>query len=102
MSIKKKYFKNKSLCKVTFRIRKNVVNQAKKMHVVGEFNKWDKGATPMKSYKNGTFAATVNLASNKKYQFRYLADGVDWINDKDADTYIHCAYGNCENSVVIT
>ncbi len=102
MSIKKKYLKNKPLCKVTFRVQKEIGNGAKKMCVVGEFNKWNKGATPMKRYKNGTFSATVRLDSNKTYQFRYLADGVDWVNDMDADTYVHCSYGNCENSVIIT
>jgi len=49
MGIKKQYLKNKSQCKVTFRVRKDVGNGAREMHVVGEFNKWDKGATPMKS-----------------------------------------------------
>jgi len=102
MSIKKQYLKNKSQCKVTFRVQKEVGNGAKEMHVVGEFNQWDKCATPMKSHKDGTFAATADLDPNKKYQFRYLADGVNWLNDNDADTYIHCSYGNCENSVIIT
>ena len=102
MTIKKQYLKNKSQCKVTFRVQKEMGNGAKQMHVVGEFNQWDKGATPMKSHKNGTFAATVNLDPNKKYQFRYLADGVNWLNDMDADTYLYCPYANCENSVIIT
>jgi 1,4-alpha-glucan branching enzyme len=102
MSIKKQYLKNTLQCKVTFRVQKDMGNGAKEMNVVGEFNKWDKGATPMKHQKNGTFAATVDLDPNKKYQFRYLADGVNWLNDNDADTYIHCPYGNCENSVIIT
>jgi 1,4-alpha-glucan branching enzyme len=102
MTIKKQYLKNKSQCKVTFRVHKEMGNGAKQMHVVGEFNQWDKGTTPMKHHKDGSFAVTVDLDPNKKYQFRYLADGVNWLNDKDADTYIHCPYGNCENSVIIT
>ncbi|MFH2059452.1 MAG: isoamylase early set domain-containing protein [Pseudomonadota bacterium] len=102
MTINKQYLKNKSQCKVTFRVQNEMGNGAKQMHVVGEFNEWDKNATPMKSHKNGSFAVTVALDPNKKYQFRYLADGVTWLNDKDSDTYIHCPYGNCENSVIIT
>lgn len=102
MTIKKQYLKNKSQCKVTFRVPKDVGNGAKEMHVVGEFNNWDKGATPMKSHKGGIFVATVALEPNRKYQFRYIADGVAWLNDKDADDYIYCPYGNCENSVIIT
>lgn len=102
MSIKKQYLKNKALCKVTFRVHKDVGNGAKKMHVVGEFNQWDKNATPMKIYKDDTFTATVDLDPNKNYQFRYLADDVNWINEREADDYKHCAYGNCENSVIVT
>ncbi len=102
MSIKKKYLKNRSQCKVTFLVREEIGNGVKEMHVVGEFNKWDKYATPMKSYKDGSFVATVDLDPNSQYQFRYLADGEGWFNDTDADTYIHCAYANCENSVIIT
>lgn len=102
MSIEKQYLKNNNKCKVTFRVQKEEGNDAKEMYVVGEFNKWDKCATPMKSYKNGTFAVAVNLDPNKKYQFRYLADGVNWLNDTGADTYIHCPYGNCDNSVIVT
>jgi len=102
MTIKKQYLKNKSQCKVTFRVQKEIGNGAKEMHVVGEFNEWDKCATPMKNHKDGTFSVSVGLDLNKRYQFRYLADGMNWLNDKDADTYIHCPYGNCENSVVLT
>lgn len=102
MSIKKQYLKSKPLCKVTFRIPKEDGHRARKIHVVGEFNQWDPGATPMKSYKNGSFSATLDLDLNRKYQFRYLVDDVDWQNDQEADTYLHCPYGNCENSVVVT
>ncbi|NOX32272.1 MAG: glycoside hydrolase [Deltaproteobacteria bacterium] len=103
MSIKKQYLKKKPLCKITFRLQKEEVNnETKKIHVVGEFNKWDKNATQMKCYKNGSFSATIDLDLNREYQFRYLVNGVDWENDRDADTYVHCPYGNCDNSVIIT
>ncbi|MCK5836524.1 MAG: isoamylase early set domain-containing protein [Desulfobacula sp.] len=102
MSIKKQYLKTKPVCKVTFRIRKEANGGARKIHVVGEFNKWNKDATPMTGYKNGSFSATIDLDLNREYQFRYLVDSVDWRNDGEADTYIHSPYGNCDNSVVIT
>lgn len=37
-------------------------------------------------------------------QKQYLKDkspGVNWLNDKDADSYVHCPYGDCKNSVII-
>jgi hypothetical protein len=54
----------------------------------------------MKAYKNGSFAATLDLDVDKEYQFRYLLDGIEWKNDWEADNYAHCSFGNCNNSIV--
>lgn len=102
MSIKKQYLKTKPTCKVTFRLPKQKIDGAKKINVVGEFNQWSKDATPMQHYKNGSFSKTIDLDLNKNFQFRYLIDGMYWKNDSDADSYVHCTYGNCENSVIVT
>ncbi len=102
MSIKKQYFRSKSLCRVTFRVQKKAEDEIRKIHVVGEFNKWDRQATPMKSYKNGSFSVSLDLDLNEKYQFRYFIDDMVWQNDQDADTFVHCPFGNCDNSVIIT
>jgi hypothetical protein len=100
MSIQKVYLKTKPVCKVTFRIPKGKYPGASTINVVGEFNHWNPEATPMKVFKNGSFAATLDLDINKEYQFRYLMDGVAWENDWEADNYINCSYGKCQNSVV--
>jgi hypothetical protein len=102
MSIKKQYLKNKSVCKVVSNVPKEAGNGAMQMHVPGEFNKWDKDSTPMKTLKNGGFTATVNLDADKEYQFRYLADGMNWINDDQADASVRYTYGDCDNSVIKT
>ena len=47
MSIKKKFLKSKSLCKVTFSVSKELVSSAESIHVVGEFNDWDPASTPL-------------------------------------------------------
>lgn len=100
MTIKKQYLKNKSQPRETLLAQKEIGDHAKQMHVVGEFNQGDKCATPMEKDKDGAFAARVDLDFIKKYQFRYFVDGVNWFNNTKADAYIHCAYGNCENSVI--
>jgi len=100
MSIIKVYLKTKPICKVTFSIPKENHPGARTINVVGEFNNWSPKATPMIAYKNGSFAATIDLSVNNQYQFRYLLDGIDWKNDWEADNYVHCPYGNCHNSVV--
>ena len=100
MSIKKQYLKQKPICKVTFTLPKKSVGNAKKVHLVGEFNNWDEKVSPMKKLKNGSFTTTIELEKGKQYQFRYLIDGKKWENDNDADSYIFSDFGNCDNSVV--
>ncbi len=102
MTIKKHYLKSKPICKVTFRFPREAITGAKHINVVGEFNKWKKDATPMKRFKNGSFSTTIDLDLNSNYQFRYLIDGMHWKNDLGADSLVHCPYGNCENSVIVT
>lgn len=97
--IKKQYSKNKPVCKVTFTLPKEAVNEAKEVKVLGEFNNWSwKEGLPMKSGKDG-YKATVELATGRHYEFRYLLDNETWVNDWEADAYYPTPYG-VENSVV--
>jgi 1,4-alpha-glucan branching enzyme len=100
MSLKKKYLKNKPLCKVTFSLPQKAAQSAKTVNLVGEFNDWDKQATPMKKLKDGSFTEVLDLETGREYQFRYLIDGETWENDWEADKYIFSHFGVCENSVV--
>ncbi|THB69642.1 MAG: glycoside hydrolase [Desulfovibrio sp.] len=99
MSLKKQFLKN-DMCKVTFRIPPEAAPQAKEVTVVGEFNNWDQSSEPMRRLKSGEFTTTVKMDSGREYQFRYLVDGMEWINDWEADRYEYSSFGNCENSVV--
>ena len=95
--IKKQFFKSK--CKVTFEVPKDT--EAKTVTVVGDFNNWDKSATPMKRLKSGVWKTTVDLKKDDSYQFRYLIDGESWVNDQAADQYVPNNIDG-DNSVVIT
>lgn len=97
--LKKQYSKNKPVCKVTFTLPKEAVNGAKEVKVLGEFNNWSwKEGLPMKSGKDG-FKATVELATGRHYEFRYMLDNETWVNDWEADAYYPTPYG-VENSVI--
>ncbi len=87
-------------CRITFRLPKDAVGQARKVTVVGDFNKWDSEASPMKKLRSGDFEATLELPAGKEYRFRYLIDGDRWENDWCADKYEQNPYG-CDDSVVI-
>lgn len=100
MGLRKKYLKTKPVCKVTFTVPKELADSAKKIHLVGEFNQWNTNQTPLKKTSRGYFSTTIDLARGKAYQFRYLIDDSNWINDPRADKYVFNDYANCENSVV--
>jgi len=102
MSIKKKYSKNKKLCKVTFQISKEMGDQFSKVSVVGDFNNWDPSANYFsETEKDGSYSVSVMLESNQEHQFRYLGDGVNWFNEPDANMEIESFYPGFHNSVVI-
>lgn len=100
MSIKKQYLKSKPECKVTFVLTKEVATNAKEVTLVGEFNNWNKEVTLMTKLKNGSFKTNINLPAGKEYQFRYLVDGKDWINDNEADKYVLNNFSNEDNFVI--
>ncbi|MBN1779492.1 isoamylase early set domain-containing protein [bacterium] len=101
MGLKKRILKNGSTCKVVFTIEKDICPGAGTVNLVGDFNEWNKTATPMKRMENGSFSVALNLNTGNEYQFRYLIDGETWENDWHADKYVPTIFGDVENSVVV-
>jgi len=101
MGIRKMYVKNRDVCKVTFSLPGEISKTASSACVVGDFNDWQVGATPMKRSKDGSFSATMSLSCGNEYQFRYLLDESIWENDCSADKYIYSPYGGTDNSVIV-
>jgi len=98
--LKRQYLAGGKACKVTFTTDPGVTKDAKTVAVVGDFNDWDASTNPMKRRKDGAFTATIKLACNERYQFRYLIDGTVWENDAAADGYVPTPFGDCDNSVI--
>lgn len=97
--LKKQYSKSKPVCKVTFTLPKEVVNGAKEVKVLGDFNNWSwNEGLPMKADKT-EYKATIELTTGRHYEFRYLLDNGTWTNDGGADAYHPTPYG-VENGVV--
>jgi 1,4-alpha-glucan branching enzyme len=94
--LKKKFFKTKDECEVTFELD---AENADSVALVGEFNSWQ--PVEMKPVKNGPFKAKVRLPKDSQFQFRYLVDEQRWQNDEAADAYWTNEYGS-NNSVVST
>lgn len=99
MSLKKQMLKSKPICKVTFRVSKEMAAGADGVTVVGDFNNWDPIETPLKKLKTGEFSGVVELEQGKSYEFRYLVGGDNWYNEPDADRFAANTFGS-ENSVI--
>lgn len=99
--IKKVYVKSKSSCRVTFTLPKEAAGVAEKAVVVGDFNGWDKGSSPMKRLRTGGFEITLELPSKKDYRFRYFIDDCRWENDWRADEYKPNPYGSDDSVVIV-
>ena len=69
--------------------------------LVGDFNQWDTQSHPFQRNGSGIWRIILDLEPRRTYQFRYLADGKDWMNDQEADAHVHNNYGS-DNSVVVT
>lgn len=100
MSITKKYLQTKPICKVKFRVTKAMGKNSRTIHLVGDFNNWDKLANPMKKLKNNTYVIEIALNAGKEHQFKYLIDGESWANDPESDKYIANGFQG-ENSVIV-
>jgi 1,4-alpha-glucan branching enzyme len=100
MSLKKQYSKTKPVCKVIFKLDKEVSASIKKANLAGDFNKWDMNSIPMKESKTGEYTVSLELEKGREYQFRYLLDHEKWINEDHADKHVPNAFQG-QNSVVI-
>jgi 1,4-alpha-glucan branching enzyme len=100
MSLKKQFSKSKPVCKVTFTVDPTLIDGAKEVAVLGDFNNWDPSETTMRKLKDGSFTKTIELEVGHEYQFRYLVDGTTWINDAEADKYVHSGVAAEQNSIV--
>lgn len=101
MSLEKKYLKSRPVGKVTFRLPPAAAPEAEKVFLVGDFNDWQKDATPMTRLKNGEFKVSLELEPGQEYSFRYLIEGGTWVNDWQADKYVPSGINAEENSVVV-
>jgi 1,4-alpha-glucan branching enzyme len=100
MSIIKTFLPDKGICKVAFTLPELATNQAHKVSIVGDFNSWNPNKNLMKKDKNGLYKGTIELPLGKLYQFRYLVDDNQWVNEWDADAYSPTPYGNEYNMIL--
>ena len=97
--VKKRFFKTKADCEVSFELAAAEANQ---VDLVCESNGWR--PIEMKKTRKGkksTFRAKVRLPQEQQFEFRYLVDRSSWVNDDAADAYARNIFGT-ENCVLST
>jgi len=87
------------IIRATFQLPPSI--HADKIYLVGDFNDWHRASHPMSRSYDGGWVLTLELQPNHRYQFRYLCDGRNWMNDGDADGYQDNEFG-ASNFVVDT
>jgi len=95
--MKKKFFKTKDECEVTF---EHTTDAGQKVALVSEANGWQP-VEMKKRTKDGAFVTRVRLPKEGQFQFRYLIDEQTWENDTAADGYVANEFGG-QNSIVDT
>jgi len=74
---------SKAVARVTFTLPDSI--WADKIYLVGDFNDWDRTSHPFQRDREGRWIITVDLELGRAYQFRYLVDGKEWINDSQRE-----------------
>jgi 1,4-alpha-glucan branching enzyme len=96
--INKRFFKTKEEVEVTFEV--DAPDTADNVAIVADFLDWQ--PEPMKKVaKSNSFKFKTRLPKDAEFQFRYLLDNQQWVNDPSADQYIANGFGE-ENSLVTT
>ncbi|MHB9034055.1 MAG: isoamylase early set domain-containing protein [Anaerolineae bacterium] len=86
---------------VTFRFPSD--SYAEDVHLVGDFNNWDRSSLPFNCCRNSEsyWELSLELPAGQRYAYKYLVNRATWVLDSRADDYSVDAEGNT-NSVVIT
>jgi hypothetical protein len=83
--------------KVTFALP----DSGESVSVVGDFNGWDPGASPLRRRSNGTRSVTVVLPSGRPHAFRYVTSAGHYFDDHEADDLSPNGFGET-HSVIVT
>lgn len=73
---------------------------ADRVYLVGDFNNWQVGATPLRQNRRGAWRAALELVANTSHQFYYWIDGVKR-TDFYADGWSEDT-ADSQNSVILT
>ncbi|NJC24555.1 DUF4332 domain-containing protein [Neolewinella antarctica] len=94
--IKTTYTKSKQAYKVTFELAAEQIGEKRDLRVLGSFNDWSWADGVALKFSKNKYTGHTELPAGH-YQFRYLADEDEWVNDPSVEGYTESGYGtkNC-------
>ncbi|MCG3728652.1 isoamylase early set domain-containing protein [Vibrio cincinnatiensis] len=96
--ISKRFFKTKNEVEVTFEVE--VPKETTSVALVADFLDWQ--PQPMKKVaKSNIYKFKVRLPKDAKFQYRYLLNEQQWMNDSQADGYVANQFGD-DNCMLLT
>lgn len=76
--------------------------QAGSVALVGDFNDWDRGATPLLRASGGGFWSVVVPLAPGRHQYAFVVDGMKWMLDPDAPRTLVNDFGEPNSVVTVT
>jgi len=95
--INKRFFKTKDEVEVTFALN---ATDASSVALVADFLDW-KAAPMKKNKKEQVFKYKTRLPKGQEFEFRYLVNESEWVNDAQADKYVPNSFGQ-DNALIST
>ena len=75
-----------------------VARSASSVAIVGDFNDWEEGGSPLRREEQGVWAITIPLAPGR-YHYTFVVDGTKWVADPLAPRTLEDDFGR-PNSVI--
>lgn len=94
--ITKTFAQNGLTCRVTFRLTAPVDSAT----LLGDFNRWNPEIHPLERHEDGSLGVTLALEPGD-YRFRYLVDGLYWLNDDAADGIVPNLFGTADSVIAV-
>ena len=76
-------------------------DEAKSVALVGDFNSWDTGLTPLQKDASGLWLGEVEAPKTGNYQYKFIVDGSRWLEDPSNGMKVPDNYGGLNSVLAI-
>ncbi len=99
MPLNKQFLPKIQKYKVAFELPEEQV-EGKSVKLLGDFNNWDVEEARELTLISGVYKIYYELDAGINYEYRFLVDDKNWINDQIADDYVSTQFPGVKNGVV--